>query len=230
MAVFAIADLHLSLGEDKPMDVFPGWDGYEEKLRENWLRLVADEDTVVIAGDISWAMKLEDTMTDFGFLHALPGKKVLIKGNHDYWWSTKAKIERCFEERGYTDFKLLHNCAIEAGDFAVCGTRGWVIASDQPEDRKILARELGRLRRSLDEARALGKKPIVFLHYPPYFDGYACEEMFALMREYGVQDCWYGHIHGAYAAKKAKISSYGGIRLHLIAGDQVAFRPQKVVR
>ncbi len=228
MAAFVIGDLHLSLGEDKPMDVFPGWDGYEEKLRQNWLRLVSEKDTVVIAGDISWAMKLEDTKTDFDFLHSLPGRKVLLKGNHDYWWSTKTKILRFFEGNGFTDFSLLHNCAVEADEIALCGTRGWVISSDLPEDQKILSRELGRLEFSLSEAGKTGRKPVVILHYPPYFDGYACEQAFTMMRSYGVEDCYFGHIHGAYAAKKARISAYGGIRLHLIAGDQIGFCPQKI--
>ena len=225
MAVFAIADLHLSLGENKPMDVFPGWEGYEEKLRENWLRCVSKEDTVVIAGDISWAMTLEYTKTDFEFLHRLPGKKVFVKGNHDYWWSTKAKIDRFFEDNGFSDFTLLHNRAVEAGEIALCGTRGWVIASDLPEDQKILRRELGRLETSLSAAKELGKKPVVFLHYPPYFDGFACEECFSLMRRYGVEDCYFGHIHGAFAAKKVKTGALRGVRLHLIAGDQIGFCP-----
>ncbi len=152
MALYAIADVHLSLGADKPMDVFPGWEDYTRRLQENWHRLVKPDDTVVIAGDISWAMRLEDTREDFAYLHALPGKKLLLKGNHDYWWTTRRKMERYLETEGFTDITFVHNSAVPVQECAVCGTRGWLAGAMSEEDQKIVNREVGRLKTSLDEA------------------------------------------------------------------------------
>ena len=164
MSLFAIADLHLSLGEDKPMDVFSGWNDYVQRLEENWRRLVTEDDTVVIAGDISWAMKLEETLTDFRFIDSLPGKKLLLKGNHDYWWSTKRKTDMFLQEHHLDSMQILFNNAYRVGDYAVCGTRGWFLENDTPEDVKVLNREVGRLRFSLEEAKRLKL---------PYFEGAA---------------------------------------------------------
>ena len=175
MSVFVIADLHLSLDGKKPMDVFPGWNDYVSRLEKNWRAIVSPEDTVVIAGDVSWAMKLEDGERDFAFLHALPGKKLLLKGNHDYWWSTRKKIETFFLERGFSSLSLVHNNAVPVDDIAVCGTRGWLYNAATPEDVKIVNREVGRLTASLNEAEALGLRPVVFLHYPPLYDGQRCD-------------------------------------------------------
>ena len=156
MALYTIADLHLSLGADKPMDVFRGWENYVERLEKNWRALVTEEDTVVIAGDISWAMKLEDTERDFAFIHSLPGKKLLMKGNHDYWWSTRNKIDAFFKDKGFDSMEIVFNSAVRVGDITVCGTRGWLYNAETPEDRKIVARENGRLVASLKAAQALG--------------------------------------------------------------------------
>lgn len=152
MSLFVIADLHLSFGCNKPMDVFPGWKDYTQRLEQNWRSLVKESDTVVIAGDISWAMKLEETEQDFSFIHRLPGQKILMKGNHDYWWSTKSKIERFLQEKGFTSMKVLHNNAYIVEDVAVCGTRGWLYNSETEEDVKIVNREVGRLVASLNDA------------------------------------------------------------------------------
>ena len=176
MSLYCIGDLHLSLGEDKPMDVFAGWNDYVQRLEENWRRLVTDDDTVVIAGDISWAMRLEETLTDFRFIDALPGKKLLLKGNHS--------------------MQILFNNAYAVGDYTVCGTRGWFLENDTPEDIKVLAREVGRLRLSLGEAEKLGGEPVVFLHYPPYYRGVECAEIMDVLAEHGIGKCYYGHIHG----------------------------------
>ena len=145
MSLFAIADLHLSLNGEKPMDVFKGWHNYVERLEKNWRRVVQEGDTVVIAGDISWAMKLEDAVQDFQFLHSLPGEKILLKGNHDYWWSTRSKIDQFLAEQGFFDMKVLHNCAYLVEGKALFGTRGWLYNSATAEDKKIVAREAGRL-------------------------------------------------------------------------------------
>ena len=149
MSLFVIGDLHLSLGEDKPMDVFSGWNDYVQRLENNWRRLITDDDTVVIAGDISWAMKLEETLTDFRFIHSLPGKKLLLKGNHDYWWATKKKMDEFISVNHLDSLSILFNNAFRVGEYAVCGTRGWFLENEAPEDIKVLNREVGRLKMSL---------------------------------------------------------------------------------
>lgn len=228
MSVFVIADLHLSLNGEKPMDVFRGWQNYVQRLEENWRRQVVEGDTVVIAGDVSWAMKLEDALADFQFLHSLPGEKILLKGNHDYWWSTRSKIDQFLALHGFFDMKVLHNCAYLAEGKALCGTRGWLYNSATAEDKKIVAREAGRLTASLEAGRALGGQLVAFLHYPPAYDAMRCEELLSLLREYGVRDCYFGHIHGQYAAQKALVGEVGGVRMHLISADFVQFCPVRV--
>lgn len=225
MALFVIADLHLSLGADKPMDVFHGWQDYVERLEENWRAQVAAEDTVVIAGDISWAMKLEDCGKDFSFIEALPGKKLLLKGNHDYWWSTRNKIDNYLVANGFSSMHILHNCAYRVGDRAICGTRGWLYNSETEEDRKIVNREAGRLLASISQAKELGGQLTAFLHYPPVYDGMECQELLAILVKNQVSDCYFGHIHGQYAAQKALIGSYKGVKMHLISCDFIKFRP-----
>jgi uncharacterized protein len=225
MSLFAIADLHLSLGTDKPMDVFEGWDHYTERLKKNWSAVVGEGDTVVIAGDISWSMKLEDAEKDFRFIHELPGRKLILKGNHDYWWSTRKKIEQFFSANGFTDFEVIHNSASAVEDRAVCGTRGWLYNAETPQDKKIVSREVGRLNASLDDARRKGLKPIVFLHYPPVYDGMECKEILDVLERNQISDCYFGHIHGSVAAKRAPDGEYRGIRMHLISCDYLRFMP-----
>jgi Predicted phosphohydrolase len=225
MSVFVIADLHLSFGVNKPMDVFEGWHDYTDKLARNWRAIVKDTDTVVLAGDISWGMKLEETVKDFQYIHDLPGRKLILKGNHDYWWSTKNKIDNFFAENGFDDMHIIHNCAYEADDIAVFGTRGWLYNSKSDDDVKIVNREAGRLAASLNEAKRTMKKPVAFLHYPPVYDNMECTEILDILEQNGIEDCYYGHIHGKYAAKKAPIGEYKGIKMHLIACDYVDFCP-----
>lgn len=225
MALYALGDLHLSLGEDKPMDVFAGWNDYVQRLEENWRRLVTDGDTVVIAGDISWAMKLEETLTDFRFIDSLPGRKLFLKGNHDYWWTTKRKMETFLSDNGLLSIGILFNNAFRVGDYAVCGTRGWFLENDTPEDVKVLNREAGRLRTSLDEAKRLGGEPVVFLHYPPYYRGIECPEIMDILLEYGVKKCFYGHIHGKKNFRLAHEGDYKGVDFRLISCDKVSFVP-----
>lgn len=225
MSLFVIADLHLSLGAEKPMDVFNGWQNYVERLEKNWRAVVRPEDTVVLAGDISWAMKLEDTLNDFAFLHSLPGHKIIMKGNHDYWWSTRSKIDTFLTEHGLFSLKIMHNCAYQVGDRALCGTRGWLYRAQSEEDKKIVNREAGRLLASIEEAKKLGGKLTAFLHYPPVYDGMECREILDILVDAGVTDCYFGHIHGQYAAKKALIGEYQQVKMHLISCDFVDFRP-----
>ena len=225
MAVYTIADLHLSLDGKKPMDVFPGWNDYVSRLTKNWNALVTPQDTVVIAGDISWAMKLEDADLDFAYLDRLPGKKLLLKGNHDYWWSTRKKIETYLTDRGFSTLSIVHNSAVPVGEIAVCGTRGWLYNAETLEDQKIVNREVGRLTTSLREAESLGLRPVVFLHYPPLYDDQRCEEILNVLKEWNIRDCYFGHIHGSQAAKRAVVGEYSGIKMHLISCDTVQFTP-----
>lgn len=225
MALFVIADLHLSLGTDKPMDAFKGWEGYVRRLEENWRTVVGAEDTVVIAGDISWAMKLEESLEDFAFIHSLPGQKIIMKGNHDYWWSTRNKIDGFFTEHGFDSLHVLHNCAYRVGDRALCGTRGWLYNSETEEDRKIVNREAGRLLASIEEAKKLGGELTAFLHYPPVYDTMECREILDILVENQVKECYFGHIHGQYAARKALVGEYRGVRMRLVSCDFVNFCP-----
>ena len=225
MSLFAIADTHLSLGTDKPMDVFHGWSDYVPRLKENWERLVTPDDTVVVAGDISWAMKLEECYEDFSFLNSLPGQKIFLKGNHDYWWQTKKKIEDYLTANGFDTIRILFNNAFEVGDYAVCGTRGWYYDKEGEHDIKVINREIGRLRTSYSAALATGKQPIVFLHYPPVYGDIECEEIMNALLELGVKTCYYGHLHGERTHKNAVQGEYKGIDFHLIAGDYLRFIP-----
>ena len=225
MSLFAIADPHLSFGADKPMDIFRGWDNYTEKLSENWRKIITDEDTVVIAGDISWAMKLSETEKDFGFINSLPGTKILLKGNHDYWWDTVSKINRNLREHNYNTIKVLFNNSFIVDDYAVCGTRGWTLDSETDEDKKILSRECGRLKMSFESAKDSGKEIVSFFHYPPIFGNQVQEEMVDLLIEYGVKKCYYGHIHGPNLIKAAFNGEYKGIVFKLISCDTLEFMP-----
>ena len=142
MSLFAIGDLHLSLGSDKPMDIFSGWDHYVERLEENWRDTIGDEDTVVLAGDSSWGMSLQESLTDFTFLEGLPGKKIILKGNHDYWWSTKNKMDSFFAEQGFRSLQILHNNSYVVENVVVCGSRGWLFEMGEEHDKKILTRDV----------------------------------------------------------------------------------------
>lgn len=229
MSLYAIADLHLSLGADKPMDIFGGWDNYVERLEENWRNTVKNDDTVVIAGDISWAMRLEQVYQDFSFIEALPGRKIFLKGNHDYWWSTRKKIEDYLRENNFKSISILFNSAEVVGEFAVCGTRGWSYDCSSQEDIKILNREVGRLSMSIEEAKKTGLEVVAFLHYPPVFSGYECTEILNVLQKYDIKKCYYGHLHGRQVAKKAVTGNYNGIEFHMISSDQVDFRPVLVL-
>ncbi len=225
MSLFAISDLHLSLGVDKPMDVFRGWENYVERLEENWKQLVSPEDTVVIAGDISWGLDLAETVEDFKWIDRMPGQKILLKGNHDLWFSTKSKVERFFQEQGFTTLKILFNNAYRYEDLVLCGTRGWM--NDQT-DKKVLNRECGRLRLSLEEGKKLGGTPVVFLHYPPVYGSGDCPEILEVLHQYQIEQVYYGHIHG-YSAGYAINGVREGIHFQLLSCDYLHFTPMKIV-
>ena len=227
VSLYAIADLHLSLGTDKPMDVFAGWDGYVDRLTDNWRRLVSEEDTVVIAGDVSWGMSLEGSKADFAFLNSLPGRKLILKGNHDYWWNTRHKMDAFFAENGFDTLRIVHNDAVAVDDrFAVCGSRGWFFDAED-EDRKVLLREAGRLRTSIHAAKQTGLKPIAFLHYPPVFRDEVCDEIWQVLLDEQIDRCYYGHIHAA-GIRSAFCGEKDGVTLRLISCDALSFCPLKV--
>lgn len=226
MAIYTIGDLHLSLGCEKPMDIFPGWQGYMEKLERHWNTLVRPEDTVVLAGDTSWAMKLEDAVADFSFLQRLPGQKLLLKGNHDYWWTTVKKMERFLQENGFDSLHILHNNSILVEGLAVCGTRSWMFDVGEAHDEKVMNRELGRLRASLDAAQE-GAERVAFLHYPPVYPNANAQQVIDLLKEYNVKRCFYGHLHGN-AIRFAVQGMVDGIEYRLISADALAFCPYKI--
>ncbi len=225
MSLFVIGDTHLSLSTDKPMDVFGGWDAHEQRLETHWREVVSDTDTVVIPGDISWGMTLEEAKADFAFLDTLPGKKLLMKGNHDYWWCTRRKMDAFFEENGFSTLRILHNDAVAVEDaVAVCGTRGWFYDAEQDADQKVLNREVGRLRTSAQAAVATGLTPIAFLHYPPVWGEERCQVFLDVLKEYGVTRCYYGHVHGP-GIRQAFNGEIDGIRLQLASADALNFVP-----
>ena len=227
LALYTIADLHLSLGTDKPMDIFRGWQDYQQRIENNWRRLVDDDDTVVVAGDVSWAMKLANTEADFAFLDSLPGRKLIIKGNHDYWWETKSKMDKFIEEKGFSTLKILFNNSFQYGDIAICGTRGWSYDCPQSE-QKVLLREVGRLKMSLDSAPQ-DRERVVFLHYPPVYSDYRCGEIMEVLHEYGIKRCYYGHLHGA-SHTRAVVGDCEGIMMKMVSGDACDFTPMLVER
>lgn len=224
MALYAIADLHLSFGVDKPMDVFPGWQDYVQRLEKNWRALVSEEDTVVIPGDISWGIDLQEAKADLAFIDSLPGNKILIKGNHDYWWPSRKKAETFLEENGIQSVRMIYHDAVLVEGIAVCGTRSWFY-EEGDAGSKVYKREWLRLQMSLEEARRLnGREIVVFLHYPPVYGDFIYEDYIELMREYGVRRCYYGHLHGK-ARSMAVNREFRGIRFRLISADEVQFCP-----
>lgn len=226
MALYVLGDSHLSFRAHKPMDVFGGaWDGYVDKLRAG-LSILREEDTIVLAGDISWGMSLEEAEEDFAFLNSFPGRKLILKGNHDYWWTTANKTYQFWAEHGFTTLNLLHNNCYEYGEYALCGTRGWFWEEDQNgHNQKVFNRELLRLEASL---KAAGERPrLAFLHYPPLYQGYRCQEILDLLERYQVKACYYGHLHGG-SHRLALEGIHGTVEYHLVAGDYLGFRPLKI--
>lgn len=227
MALFAIGDLHLSLNGEKSMEVFGGrWTDYHDKIRRGF-SLLTDDDVCVLCGDIAWGMSLEDAKEDFLFLAGLPGRKIILKGNHDYWWTTAAKAYRFFADHEICNLDILNNNFYSYHDFAICGTRGWFFEEEKgtDHDRKIMMREVGRLEASLKAAGDL--KKIVFLHYPPKYQGYECPEILELLARYEVERCYYGHIHGKGHASAFQ-GEYHGTVFRMVSGDYLEFYPLKI--
>ncbi len=228
MSLFALGDTHLSFGVQKPMDIFGGWQDYEQRLEKNWRSIVKAEDTVLICGDVSWGMKLHEALPDFHFLESLPGKKLLMKGNHDYWWETAAKMKKFFDENGICSIDFLYNNSHLLGDIAVAGTKGWFYDCGADDEAKALNRELCRLKLSLQQAQKLGAREIVaFLHYPPISNKAACDEIIDMLAQYGVKRCYYAHLHGV-SIKNAFVGEHKGIKFSLISGDSLGFCPKLI--
>ena len=228
MALYAIGDLHLCLGAPKPMDVFGGnWVGYMDKLKDG-LSVIGPEDTTVLLGDLSWALELSSARDDFAWIDQIPGKKIILKGNHDYWWSTASKFYKFCEENGFSNQWILNNNHYEYNGWAICGTRGWFFEEERgsDHDEKVFKRELIRLEASLQSAGDLPK--IVFLHYPPLYKGYRCDEIIELLERYEVRQCFYGHLHGA-SHGLAMEGLWNGVEYRLVAADKLNFQPYKVL-
>ena len=228
MAIYAISDLHLSFGENKPMDIFGvNWEKHTEKIKEDWLKKVKENDTVILPGDFSWAMYLKDTYEDFEFINLLPGKKILLKGNHDYWWTTISKIKKYLCENNFNDIDLLYNNSFLIENKIITGTRGWA-NKESMDNEKIINRENIRLQLSIEDGiKKFGKDKeiITFLHYPPYNEANVLTET---MQKYNVTKCIFGHVHGQsikdiYQGKKGKIE------FKLISCDSLGFELFKVV-
>ena len=238
MALYALGDTHLSFSTDKSMDVFGGvWENYTDKLREG-LSVLTEEDTLVLCGDTSWALTFQELRSDFAFLNDFPGRKLLVKGNHDYWWTTASKMRGFFAQEGFNTLEILHNNAWLYDGMALCGTRGWFYEEDSGQgahDEKIFLRECARLEASLKVGQERlggglngGDRLLAFLHYPPLLEGYRCDEIVGILTRYGVKKCFFGHLHG-YAHARVIEGEYRGIDYRLVSADYVDFRPVRVM-
>lgn len=231
MKIFAIGDPHLSFDEriEKPMDVFgAGWKDHSGRLKEKWEAVVSPDDIVLILGDISWGLRLDEAMADLTWIHELPGKKVITKGNHDLWWVSTNKLNTLFDDVTF----LQNHCYMVNDGLAICGTRGWICPGTQgfdDHDNKIYEREQLRLRMSLDDARAHSAEEIICcLHYPPTNDKFQSSGFTQLMTEYKVKQCLYGHLHGKDAFKNGFQGQWNGTRYRLVSLDYVGCEPQLV--
>ena len=236
MSIYVIGDLHLSFKNPKPMDIFgDNWENHEEKIKQDWLSKVKDEDTVILAGDFSWAINMEDALDDFQFINNLPGKKILLKGNHDYWWTTVTSMKRKLEQNNILNIDFLYNNSFEIENKILCGTRGWSLLEEQSEeDKKIIDREVGRLNFSIkDGIQKYGdeKEIIIFLHYPPITQAYLFKNepspFIEVLKEYEIKKCYYGHLHGP-SIKDAVNGNIEEIELKLVSADGVDFELQIV--
>ena len=234
MAIYLIGDLHLSFKDPKPMDIFgDNWENHAERIRENWINTVKEEDTVFLLGDFSWAMYLKDAYLDFDFINKLPGRKIMLKGNHDYWWTTVTAMRKYLKENEFINIDFLFNNSYLVEDKVFVGTRGWSI-TDLEEDKKMIKREIGRLELSFKDAIAkygTEKEIIVCMHYPPLTQAAIGREEYVgfvrLMQKYGVKKCFYGHLHGKSHKDAIEGINYG-IDFKLISSDYLNFELYKL--
>lgn len=235
MSIYTIADLHLSFLNDKPMNIFgENWNKHDIKIKNNWLKKVKSEDTVIIPGDFSWAMYLEDTQLDFEYLNNLPGTKILLKGNHDYWWSTLSKMNKFLEDNNIKNIKFLYNNSYLIENKIIVGTRGWNIL-DSENSNKMIKRENWRLELSIKyglERFGNNREIIVFMHYPPTNKTEALNgeknEFLKTFEKYNIHTCYYGHLHGQ-SHKEAIEGVYNGIDYKLISADYLRFDLLKII-
>lgn len=234
MALFTIADLHLSCSTNKPMSKFGSrWTNHPDKIKRRWTSIINENDTVIVPGDISWGMTLDEATEDFRFIDSLPGKKILGKGNHDYWWTSASKMRAYLMNIGVNSVDFLHNNAYAADGFLICGSRGWFIEEKQQADifsadyNKLVSREAIRLELSIKEAEKLrsndSEEIIAFLHFPPVFGDFVCQPIIDILKSFGVKRCFFGHIHGKYSLPPN--IEYDGIKLSLISADYLDFYP-----
>ena len=234
MSIFVIADLHLSFGTNKPMDIFgEHWENHDKKIKDNWIKKVNEKDLVVLPGDFSWAMRLEDTIQDFKYLSELPGKKLLLKGNHDYWWNTLKKMREYLKENKFENIDFIQNNYYEHENIIITGTHGWIINSKE-EDMKILRREKLRLEMELEAIKKQygnEKEVIVFMHYPPYEkQNGKIEVPFAeIFEKYNIKQCYYGHLHGEQSYGNIKDFEYNNVEYKLISADYLDFDLIKII-
>lgn len=229
MSLFAIGDLHLCIGvPEKTMNIFGGWDNYMELIEKNWKELVNTDDTVLICGDVSWGMTLEQAERDFSFIDGLAGRKIILKGNHDYWWASRKKMEDFFKAKGFSTLNILHNNCFSYGKYGICGTRGWVSINGETADEKVLKREVQRLETSITMAESQGLEPLVFLHYPPVYGNTCNYDILEVLYRHRIKRCYYGHLHGS-SHRYAINGERDGVNFQLISGDFLQFRPLKIV-
>ncbi len=228
MSLFVIGDLHLSFGSNKPMDIFDGWDNYILKLKNNWENSIKKDDVVVIVGDVSWAINFNELYKDFKFIDGLPGIKIIIKGNHDYWFTTKTKVDNYIKENEFSSINILYNNSYDYNEYSICGTRGWMNEKGVNVDNKVLLRECGRLERSLMDCYKKNKIPLVFLHYPPVYLNGKCEEIVEILNKYNVSKVYYGHLHGKSCGYSIN-GKIDNIDYKLISSDFLQFYPFKII-
>lgn len=228
MAIYAISDLHLSFSTNKPMNIFGNnWDNHDKKIRENWINTIKEGDTVLLPGDFSWGMNFEEAKPDFEYLNELPGRKIMLKGNHDYWWGTTNKINEFLSANNFNNIDILYNNSYLIEDKIICGTRGWTIVGNEEEDEKIYKRELIRLQMSLDNGISnygQDKEIIVCMHYPPTNENLMEQsEFIQIMKKYNVKKCVYGHLHGE-SHKEVVKGNIDGIEIRLVSCDYTDFK------
>lgn len=232
MSIYTIGDLHLSFSTDKPMDIF-GWGDHAEKIKENWIGKVNDEDTVIIPGDFSWATYLEETYKDFEFLNSLPGKKILSKGNHDYWWTTVTSMKKFLKENNFDNIDFLYNNSYLIDDKVIVGTRGWVNSWKSDDNYKILKRENDRLKLSIENGISKfgnDKEMIAFIHYPPFYkESVVPEEIdfIKTLKRYNIKKCYYAHLHGD-SHIEALEGNVDDIEFKLVSSDYLKFDLLKI--
>lgn len=243
MSIYVIGDLHLSFNENKPMNIFgDNWNGHEEKIKKDWINKVTDNDIVVLPGDFSWSMKLEDTKKDFEYINNLPGKKLLLKGNHDYWWNTISKMRTFLKENNFEKIDFIYNQGYIIENYIIAGTRGWSLL-DEEKNEKVLNRELSRLETSIKDGMQKlkseceknniksSKELIVFMHYPPISNVKILNKeetkFVEIMKKYNVKKCFYGHLHGN-SIKDAFEGEFEGIEFKLVSADGLNFKLYKI--